>query len=201
MNKNEIRERILARRNALPPAERSAKNTAVLQNLLSIPQVQNARTIMLYLDFRGEVETDGILRWGWQAGKRMAVPVTVKALRKLIPVELRPFAELQVGTYGIREPKGGTDSRLEGRLRADEVPVASIDVSIVPGLAFDGKGGRLGYGGGYYDRFLPSLRPDALKIGLAYEFQLVDSVPAEAHDIRMDLIVTESSVRNCKVST
>ncbi|WP_018130958.1 5-formyltetrahydrofolate cyclo-ligase [Effusibacillus pohliae] len=189
MDKNELRRRILARRNGLDGAERAKKNEAIFRNLVSIPQVQAAGTFLLYLDFRGEVETARILQWGWQAGKRMAVPVTVPAERKLVPVEIRSFTELEPGAYGIREPKAG------GRV---PVPVDTIDAVLVPGVAFDRRGGRLGYGGGYYDRFLLLLRSDALKIGLAYELQLVEEVPAEEHDVQLDLLVTENAVVNCR---
>lgn len=125
----------------------------------------------------------------------MAVPVSKPAERKIIPVRLNSFEELTAGPYGIREP----DMHVQlaaGHLNAlpDALSVQELDVVIVPGVAFDRKGGRLGYGGGYYDRFLPQLRPNALKIGIAYQLQMVEQLPMETHDIPLDLIVTEKSV-------
>ncbi|GAX88789.1 5-formyltetrahydrofolate cyclo-ligase [Effusibacillus lacus] len=197
MDKSLIRQRILERRSAMSGGVRAAKQASIFRNLMTIPQLQTALTVFLYLDFRGEVETDEIFRWGWQTGKRMAVPVTVIQERKLIPVELHSFEDLEIGAYGIREPRIQHSGSLVEGLMEHAVPVSSIDVVLVPGVAFDLQGGRLGYGGGYYDRFLPMLRSDAVKIGLAFDLQLVDRLPVEEHDIHLDYVVTESSVIHC----
>ncbi|BCJ87183.1 5-formyltetrahydrofolate cyclo-ligase [Effusibacillus dendaii] len=195
MDKDGLRRQILHKRLSMSAAERADKQVRILKHLLTVPHLQQAETILLYLDFRGEVETEQIFRWGWNAGKTMAVPVSKPAERKIIPVRLNSFEELTAGPYGIREP----DMHVQlaaGHLNAlpDALSVQELDVVIVPGVAFDRKGGRLGYGGGYYDRFLPQLRPNALKIGIAYQLQMVEQLPMETHDIPLDLIVTEKSV-------
>lgn len=88
---------------------------------------------------------------------------------------------------------------MSGEVRiSGEVPIESLDAVIVPGVAFDHSGGRLGYGGGYYDRFLPKLRPDTVKIGVAYELQLIKQIPVEEHDVHLDRIVTETGIYNCR---
>ncbi|MFC4766884.1 5-formyltetrahydrofolate cyclo-ligase [Effusibacillus consociatus] len=200
MNKQELRQQILSARNSMSEAERTTKQKAIFDNLLSIPQLNEAGTILAYLAFRGEVETDEIFRWGWQAGKTMAAPVTFKEERKIIPVRIQSFEELQPGAYGILEPSGIREE--QGNPASNEtVPVARIDAVIIPGVAFDSEGGRLGYGGGYYDRFLPMLRSDTVKIGLAYELQVVGRLPVEEHDVHLDFLVTEQLVRKFAANT
>jgi 5-formyltetrahydrofolate cyclo-ligase len=190
MDKDTLRRQILADRKILPEAERQAKQQQIFLRLLSVPGVQTAQTILLYLDFRGEVETSEILAWGWQTGKTMAVPLTLKESRRIIPVQIRSHADIQPGSYGIREPK--PEIAEKGTL-----PAPTIDIVIVPGVAFDRRGVRLGYGGGYYDRFLPMLRSDTVKIGLAFELQMVERVPVEEHDVRLNYVVTEQRIIDC----
>lgn len=189
MQKQELRKHIQELRNALPEPERTAKNRAILQNLLIIPEVLAARTILLYLGFKNEVETEPLFRWGWQQGKIMAAPATISRERKLIPVALDSFDELHISSFGVREPR-----------LTEGVPVESIDVVVLPGIAFDKQGYRIGYGGGYYDRFLPLLSPHTLTIGVAYQLQFLDHVPTEEHDVPLDMIVTEKQIWDCKAS-
>jgi 5-formyltetrahydrofolate cyclo-ligase len=117
----------------------------------------------------------------------MAAPATIPSERRLIPIALESFDDLTISSFGVREPK-----------LTEGIPVDSIDVVLLPGVAFDKQGFRLGYGGGYYDRFLPLLSPHTITIGVAYELQLLQQVPTEAHDIPLDLIVTESQILNCR---
>jgi 5-formyltetrahydrofolate cyclo-ligase len=185
MDKASLRGEILAKRMGVPKETRELWDRHILDRLLLLEAVKQADTILLYLSFRAEVGTDGIFHWGFQEGKRMAAPVTSVASRTLWPVEIRSLKEVTTGAYGIREPLWR-----EERV----IPVEEIDLVLLPGVAFDRHGGRLGYGGGYYDRFLPRLRPDAVKIGLAYDLQVVGRVPLEPHDVRLDAVVTESGV-------
>lgn len=190
MDKNLLRQMIITQRQELEPAVRQEKNKLILDNFVSVPIVQAAKVIMVYLDFRGEVETSGILQWGWDACKVMTAPVTLKQERKLVPVVIHTFDELRIGAYGIREPIA-EDQDFDDRSE-------TLDLVLVPGVAFDRRGGRLGYGGGYYDRFLPRLRSGTITIGLAYDLQLVEQVPAETHDVPLDLLVTETGVIDCR---
>lgn len=199
MDKILLRQQILEKRKAMTATERMEKQDGIVSGLLSLPQMQRAQTVFLYLDFRGEVSTDEILRWGWNQDKTMAIPVTVIEKKRLIPVAIRSFDEVRPGAYGIREPIVSANTEKDPESCA--IPAESIDVVIVPGVAFDPRGGRLGYGGGYYDRFLPKLRTDVVKIGLAFELQVVDQVPVEEHDIHLDFLVTEKRVIDCKANT
>ena len=121
----------------------------IVARLIRIEEIRNASTLMLYLNFRSEVVTDGLIRWGWEEGKRIAVPLCRPEGRLLTPCLIEGFDELETGSYGIREPRAD-------RLRV--VPHEEIDAVLVPAVAFDRKGYRVGYGGGYYDRFLPKSR-------------------------------------------
>jgi 5-formyltetrahydrofolate cyclo-ligase len=185
MEKKELRKMLLAKRQALRLTERAPLDAAILKRLTGLPEMQTAATILLYLDFRGEVESDGMIRWCLSKGKTVCAPVTIKAERKLIPVRITSLDELQEGAYGIREPVYS---------REKEVAPSEIDLVVLPGVGFDRQGGRLGYGGGYYDRFLPKLRPDVKKIAVAYELQVIDQVPTEPHDTLLDALVTEKGV-------
>jgi 5-formyltetrahydrofolate cyclo-ligase len=103
----------------------------------------------------------------------------------LLAIEIKSLDELSPGTFGILEPAG------EKGISPEE-----IDLVVVPGVAFDKRGNRMGYGAGYYDSFLPKLRPEVKKVAVAFEIQVTDSLPAEEHDVKMDLIITENTIYN-----
>lgn len=184
-HKKSLRKCLLATRNALDEKERRASDKAILCHLLSMPEVYAAHTVMLYLDFRGEPTSEAMIRWGLAAGKRICAPKTIVEERRLIPLRIEDPDDLISGAYGIREPRDSEEARVE---------IEAIDTVILPGVGFDRRGGRLGYGGGYYDRFLPKLRPDVVKIAVAYELQVLPEVPLEPHDTKLDALVTEAGV-------
>ena len=203
MNKTALRTQMLQLRSQLKPKflENSAKRiggqVAVLQAF------KDAKVIMMYHSFRGEAGTHPLLQYSLNIGKTVVLPITVKTDSQsegVPPVyHLEAYAvpsmeALKPGAMGIMEPDP---------LQCTPVDPSDIDLIIVPGVAFDAVGGRIGYGKGYYDRFLPQLRDDVPVIGLAYDFQVLPRVPQEATDIRMDLIVTEKGILKmpgCSVS-
>jgi 5-formyltetrahydrofolate cyclo-ligase len=180
-DKEEIRKRILRVRNVMTREEIAATSHAIAERLLDLEQIQGASTLMVYLGFGSEVLVDDVIRWGWTAGKRIAVPLCSPASRGLIACRIDGFDELDPGHYGIREPKGNC---------IRPVPEEEIDTVIVPAVAFDRRGHRLGYGGGYYDRFLPRV-PRAMRVGAAFAHQIVAEIPADPHDVTVDRIATE----------
>ncbi|MGZ4164256.1 MAG: 5-formyltetrahydrofolate cyclo-ligase [Tumebacillaceae bacterium] len=185
MDKKALRKELLAKRQTLSAEQRAAYGRAILQHLSAMPEMQAAQTILMYLDFRGEVESEGLIEWGLAQGKTVCAPITVVEERRLIPVKMTSPTDVQLGAYNIREP-----ILREGF----EVAVEAIDAVVLPGVGFDRHGGRLGYGGGYYDRFLPRLRPGVPKIAVAYELQVLDDVPREPHDCVLTALVTEKGV-------
>jgi 5-formyltetrahydrofolate cyclo-ligase len=182
--KREIRKRILTLRNAMPPESIAEKSGEIVRRLMELREIRDSSTLMVFLSFGSEVLTDDLIRWGWSEGKRIVVPLCRPESRELTPCRIDGFDELETGHYGIREPKAG-------RLRS--VPRAEIDAVIVPAVAFDRRGYRVGYGGGYYDRFLPEC-PQAANIGAAFACQIVPEVPSDRYDLAVDRIVTEEGI-------
>jgi 5-formyltetrahydrofolate cyclo-ligase len=183
-SKAEIRKRILQTRNAMTREEIAAGSLAIVKRLVDLEEIRRASTLMVYLAFGSEVFTDGLILWGWGEGKRVAVPLCRPESRELTACRIDGFDELTSGHYGIREPK-------KGFLRP--VPRGEIEAVVVPAVAFDRRGYRVGYGGGYYDRFLPEA-PQAARIGAAFALQIVAEIPADPYDVTVDRIVTESEI-------
>jgi len=183
-DKKEIRKRILQLRNAMTPEAIATKSDEIVRRLTGLPEIRDASILMVFLSFGSEVRTDGIIRWGWENEKRIVVPRCRPEERRLTPCLLSEFSELETGHYGIREPKAAL-------VRA--VPAGEIDVVLVPAVAFDRRGCRVGYGGGYYDRFLPEV-PKGVRIGAAFACQIVSEIPADPHDIPVDRFVTEEGI-------
>lgn len=186
MSKGEIRKRVLAARQALSAEELTRKSARIVALILELPEYRAARTVMLYLDFRCEVQTGPLVRAALAQGKRVAVPVTQVAARRLIPSLLVRYPEeVAPGTWGIPEPRPEY---------VRPVPVEEIDLVLVPGVAFDPQGNRLGYGGGFYDRFLPLTRADCFRVAPAFELQIVDHIQTGPFDCPVHCIVTEERI-------
>lgn len=185
--KPEIRKRILEERDMLDVGTVSEKSAVIVERLCSLKEYVNAVTIMAYMPVRNEVRADFFIKRCMLDGKVTAIPKVEKdelfGKRMLESYVIKePEKDLIKGFMGIPEP----DASILKRLDPEE-----IDLVVVPGIVFDYRRYRIGYGAGYYDRFLPRLRPDCLKVGLAYEMQVVEKIPAASHDIRMDLVITE----------
>lgn len=177
-----LRQGFLLKRDSLDSLEVQSKSYEITQRVLLLPEYKSAQTILIYLSFAKEVNTQAIIMNAWQQEKLILVPVCQPLDKSLLLSELRDFSELTSGTWNIPEPK----KEYLRPLGADVV-----DLAIIPGVAFDLRGSRLGHGAGYYDRFLPKLHPSCPKVALAYEFSINQFLPNEPHDIPMDYIITE----------
>lgn len=183
--KKDFRKQVIESRKNKDSEFISINSQIITEKLLSMDCIQQASTIMLYLDFNNEVKTDQLITKLISLRKTVTSPVTIKDERKLIPYEITNLKEgINIGAYGIREPNKDI---------SNEIDVKNIDVLIVPAVAYDKNCYRLGYGGGYYDRFIERLRDDAITIGIAFDLQLFDSIPKEEHDAQLNYIITESS--------
>jgi len=183
-DKKELRKRTLKIRNAMPPGERAANSATIISMLAELDEIRRAATIMVFLNFGSEVQTDGLISWGWEMGKRIVAPLCRPEDRAMAPCVINDFSDLETGHYGIREPRAA---------EATVVPYGEIDVVLIPAVAFDRQGRRVGYGGGYYDRFLP-LVPRAARIGVVFSCQIVPEVHADLYDISAQMIVTEAGI-------
>lgn len=180
MPKRSIRARLLAERKSYPLAACVEQSLMVQQRFLQSPQYRNAACLALYSSIHNEVQTEEVARSAIAAGKSLVYP-RIKG-EHLEFVLVPALTELAAGTYGVLEPQG-----------RELVPVAALDVIVVPGVAFDRDGHRLGYGRGFYDRVLAGCREGCAKVGFAYDFQLVAALPAAQHDRKLSMLVTESS--------
>ncbi len=183
--KRDLRKAILQERDALSIQEIRRRSEAASSRLFALPEFEKAYTIMFFVSFGSEIETKPMLEQAQKLGKRVVAPRSQPARRLLIPCEVRnPTEELIPGHYGILEPKS----------ECAVVPIEEIELVVVPGVAWGEDGYRVGYGGGYYDRFLRRCK-QALRVGLALEMQVVPSVPHSRSDLPVDLLVTENKVR------
>jgi len=184
--KAEIRKRILEIRKNLSEEEIAAKSEAILQNVLKTPEYEEAVNILLYADYSHEVMTRGIFENAILRKKRVYFPKTDSFTNTMEFYQITAKNQLVRGYKGILEPKGDIRYRFRFNVREDTL-------IILPGVAFDTFGYRIGYGKGYYDRYLANKRQMS-RVALAFSCQIVDEIPKEIHDIKMDKIVTEEII-------
>jgi len=184
--KRKLRESMSARRDSLEVGRRESLSDRVALHLTSMMAFRQAERIMMYASFRSEVDTWRLIRRTAAGGKDVFLPRTDVRRRELVPVrvELRRgcLEGLVQGPYGIPEPGG------------PETAPCLLDMVCVPALAFDRMGYRLGYGGGFYDRFLDRLRPETVTVGLSYGTQLIECAPRDDHDLPVDFVVSDEGV-------
>lgn len=183
-----FRKEFINKRDSLPPEERESKSSALQARLLNLPAIRSAQTLFIYVSFRSEASTQEIIRSALAGGKIVAVPFTDMKKRKLIASRIFSVNDdLVPGSMGILEPKPD---------KIIPVCAESIDAVIAPGVAFSEAGWRLGYGGGFYDRFLKE--SGKMSYALSFEAQISPYVPFDQqNDIRVDFIVTEERLICC----
>ncbi len=186
MEKIEVRQRMKEARRKMPAQAHVSLSLRLSEWLSFVWELRRADTVMLYLPLPGEADVSFLLPELWDAGVRVAVPYCLPEeegeMRAVLLTE-EMWGRLEKDRYGVRQP-AAADRQF--------IPEEEIDVLIAPGLAFDYQGWRLGFGAGYYDRFCRRLRPDAVKIGACYEFQLQGALARDEFDVPVDLVVTES---------
>lgn len=169
-----------ARRREHPANAAASDSRAICEKLQGMTQVREAGIVMAYAPIRNEVDLTPLWQELWKKGHTIVLP-RVEG-EHLAAVAYTGPDGVRSGVFGIHEPVGSP------------IPADKIDAVLVPGLVFDLNGYRLGYGKGYYDRFLPLLRPDVAKIGIAYSFQVVADVQPTPTDVRLDFLVTEKEI-------
>lgn len=203
-DKRQIRQEVLKLRGFLSDEEVTDKSKVIFDKLLEMDFYVNSKIVMCYMDFRNEVATREFIKLSLSKGKRIALPLIDKVIdnkvidykvvnkdrsikeNRLVACEIKNIdTELEKGVFGILEPKKEHKRILDP---------ADIDLIIVPGVAFDLSKNRIGYGAGYYDRFLKSTRKDSFKVGVAFELQVLQEICTEKHDVLLDMIITEKRV-------
>ncbi len=180
-----LRRAVLSRRDALPERERALLGGRIVATVLDLPAYENAGVVLAYASFGTELQTAELLRRVLADGKTLLLPRVERGGLGLY--EVRDLAvDLEPGTWGIREP------------RPDRCPPADpgrVGFALIPGVAFDGRGRRLGYGGGFYDRLLAGGLPEGTPlVSGAFGVQIVEEVPVDPHDAPVDLVVTERDI-------
>lgn len=184
-DKKTLRQETLLKRDAIPENIKEEKDTAIRQGIIRLPEFTDAKTIFFYASFRSEADTIEMIKISLSQGKQVILPKVDKENKKLKLYEIKDMNELAKGYMGILEPSV-SEERLTG--------LDDIDLVIIPGGAFDVSGNRLGYGAGFYDRLLAGMKKKIPIIAPAYEEQIVDNIPSEPHDVKVNKIVTERRV-------
>jgi 5-formyltetrahydrofolate cyclo-ligase len=182
--KRALRRAMRARREGMSADERARAAVAVAARLASLPELAAARVVSGYLATRGELDPSAALAAAAARGAVVAYPRVSEERPRLRFHRVSSEADLRLGAFGILEPPPD----------APELPLEALDLVLVPGLAFDGRGGRLGYGGGYYDEVAARLRAAGrgFLVGVGFDFQLIESCPAGEGDVAIDCVVTDA---------
>jgi 5-formyltetrahydrofolate cyclo-ligase len=184
-----IRKTIIQKREALGDLEKDEKNLAIAQRLFGMDEFKKSKTIFCFLSTSFEVQTERVIRESLRLGKQVLVPLldpgeNLKASR--IPSMDIDFV---LGEYDVRQPAP--------KFR-DIVPFSNIDFVVVPGLAFDSFGNRIGYGGGFYDKFFKKITGNVSRVAVGYDFQLFNLVPHSDLDEPVHFLITETKALRCR---
>jgi len=173
-----LRSKLLTQRLNLSPKEVETLSEKITKKIKLLPEFKKAKTILLYHPIKNEVDPTPL----FNPKKIFAFPLTHSASHRMTLHEITDMDELELDEFKIKSPTK----------KHKRIAIKNIDLVITPGLAFDENGHRIGYGKGYFDKLFKSLSTNCVKIALAYDFQITENVPAEKHDKKVDIIVTES---------
>lgn len=183
--KAELRKELIKKRNNLSVNEINQFSELISDKIIGNLYFQKANNILAYISFRNEVDVSKIIEKAWNLNKQVLIPKTNLTKKNIQPYEINSWGELQIGNYQLLEPI--IDNK-------ETFPIADVEVVLVPGVAFDKNGYRLGYGGGFYDRFFATCQTTLYKIGVAYDFQVIDELPVLDHDCIVNEIITEKQI-------
>ena len=183
--KSEIRKQNKVRRSSMKTDEVIEKSRVAANIFLSSDYYKNSKQLMLYMPLGNETDTFAIIKAAFCDGKKVVFPVTDEKSGEITPFYALPDTKFLKGTFSVLEPVG-----------TQIADMTKTDVILVPGIAFDKTGNRVGFGKGCYDRLLKNSSADL--IGFCYEFQICEHIPSEPHDIKMDALVTEKGLFRCE---
>ena len=184
VEKKSLRAELRRRLRSIDAATRRERSSAAAARLIETDEFRGARVVMIFLPLASEIAPRSIALRAWQEAKLVAVPLVSYEQRHMLPVELRGLEEpMHTDGRGVRTPR-----------RGEPQPIESVDLVITPGLGFDRLGRRIGRGAGFYDRFLAQPAFRGVSCGLAMHEQVVEAVPTQRHDVRLDMLATDERV-------
>lgn len=178
--KKAIRASVLSARDAMPPDQRARESMKMCESIIASTPYQGATTVLAYANFGSEFDTSFLLQHVLTVKKNLVMPRVDKETQQLQLHRVHRLDDLITGGWGICEP----------RADAEIISPNEIDFIFVPGVAFDRAGFRIGYGKGFYDKLLSAVNPVSARLSAAFDCQIIDAVPNEAHDQRIDIIIT-----------
>ncbi|MCB2355099.1 5-formyltetrahydrofolate cyclo-ligase [Clostridium estertheticum] len=188
--KNNLRKNMLIIRKNMPKQNACNFSKKIMDTIIGLPQFINCKNIMLYISFNNEVDTYKLATWCLNNNKTVIAPYCIKSNHKIVPFIINNLTtDLTKSTFGIMEPK--YDILMNANIE-------NIDLIIVPGVVFDEDCNRIGFGAGYYDRFLSMKTKNTITIGIAYDYQIIDKVPTDEYDVPLNFIITEKRIISLK---
>ncbi len=186
--KREMRRYVSAAIGRMSAEEQVERSVRAQKRLIEMPQFMESRAVLLYYSLPGEIETCGLISHALSTGKRVALPRTCPETHEMEALQIRdPATDLFCGPYGAKEPRDGLPA----------IAAGEIDLVAVPGRAFDEHGHRLGRGAGFYDRYLGLSSFRGTTVALAFDCQILDSIPSQEHDVSVQFVITESRTITC----
>lgn len=192
MDKRELRQAYLSRRLEMSLDAVKRSSLAICKDISSTAWFQRSKRLLMYMPIRREVDLRPLMDVAWRKGKTVYLPKADPVTHAMDAYAVHSLDELKAGAYGILEPPADATK---------EADLEKLDCVFIPGVVFDRHGYRIGYGGGYYDRFLPRLAPSTLLVGVAYAWQVVERIPRDAYDEPLHVLVTEKEVRTFSLPT
>jgi len=184
--KDTLRKNMLHQRRNMEMQEVDTFSNKITETIMKLPQFINGKNIMLYLSFNKEVNTYPLAAWCLDNGKTVIAPYCIQSTKQIIPFKLSNLtSDLTKSTFGIMEPK---------ITLLEKFNIEDIDLIVVPGVVFDKNCNRIGFGAGYYDRFLVKKSKKTSIIGIAYDYQITDNIPTDKYDVPLDFIITEKKI-------
>jgi len=184
--KDNLRKNMLLQRKNMNAENVNTFSNNIIETIMKLPEFLNCKNIMLYLSFGNEVNTYALARWCLENGKNVIVPYCINETREIIPFEINNLtSDLTKSSFGIMEPKHNLLQKAD---------LEEVDLIIVPGVVFDEYCNRIGFGAGYYDRFLPKRAKNTCTMGIAYDYQVINKIPTGVYDVPLDFIITEKRI-------
>lgn len=180
MEKKRIREEMIKKRNYLSEETKKEYDELIFKQLIESDIYNKSKKIFTYVSFGSEIDTIKFIKYALNENKDIYVPKTNKIKKEMVAIRINSLENMDVDNWGILEPKS-VDKNEIGK---------DFDLILIPGLAFDREGNRIGYGGGYYDKYLSQIKEENNKIVLAYDFQILNNIENEHYDIKVSYIIT-----------